>query len=413
MRRMVAGCTDCDICRYLMDECCLLFPRIFELYDRELAGGPPAEDEELLDLMDLCTLCGLCPCPDVRANLLRAKSERVRRRGLSPAARLLSDLQSVGGLPAFLRRTASFVLKRRAGSRGAARLLGLQPDRRLPPPAEEDFFTWARRRGLCEERPAERKVAYFVGCTAAYLFPEVARAAVSVLERCGVSVLVPDQQCCGMPSAVEGDERRMVERVRANLETLLALSDAGYDLVCSCPTCGYFMRVILKENVRVGQGPSWLADDFFVSLDPHRRIQLAHRIHDLGEYVRKLGLPVERGLPDRGPSGRWVYFEPCHQREQENGGSYPDLLWRIPGFQVEPVGSSTDCCGMGGSLGYKKEFHAMSLELGRRLFEKIRSADPDGIITDCLSCRLQFRHNLSYPVLHPLEILAGIAGRKN
>ncbi|SHE49521.1 glycerol-3-phosphate dehydrogenase subunit C [Desulfacinum infernum DSM 9756] len=437
VRRMVSGCTDCDICRFLMDECCLVFPRIFELHDREQEGGPPVEDRELLELTDLCTLCGLCPCPDVRANLLRAKAERVRRDGLSPDARLLSDLQSVGTLPALLRRAASFLLKRRTCSAAVARLFGLQPDRRLPLPAKEDFFAWADRRGLRKESRGGRKAAYFVGCTAAYLFPEVARAAVAVLERCGVSVYVPEQQCCGMPTAVEGDEKRTLERVRANLDTLLRLSDAGYDLVCSCPTCGYFLRVILKENACLATGcggsgrrarsdaapaltqvlplpmpprtygPSWLADDFFPSLDPEKRIELADRIHDLGEYVRGLAQVDSRILPKRGPGGRWVYFEPCHQREQENGGSYLEILSRISGFQVVRVGSSTDCCGMGGSLGFKREFHEISLQLGGRLFEKIRTLEPDGIVTDCLSCRLQFRHNLPYAVVHPLEILAG------
>ncbi|MBC7358933.1 MAG: FeS-binding protein [Desulfacinum sp.] len=437
VRRMFAGCTDCDICRFLMDECCLLFPRIFQLYDRELDGGPPVEDGELLELTDLCTLCGLCPCPDVRANLLRAKAERVRREGLRPQARLLSDLQSVGALRAPLRRAASLLLQGRACSAAVARLFRLQPGRRLPVPAAEDFFAWAEKRGLRKEPEAGPRAAYFVGCTAAYLFPEVARAAVAVLERCGVSVFVPDQQCCGMPTAVEGDEKRTLERVRANLEALLGLRGAGYDVVCSCPTCGYFFRVILKENACLATGcggserrrrarggpalteilplpmpprtygPSWLADDFFPSLDPEKRLKLAHGIHDLGEYVRGLAHGDLRVLPQRGPGGRWVYFEPCHQREQENGGSYLELLSRIPGFQVVRVGSSTDCCGMGGSLGFKREFHEISLHLGRRLFEKIRALQPDGIVTDCLSCRLQFRHNLPYPVVHPLEILAG------
>jgi glycerol-3-phosphate dehydrogenase subunit C len=38
--------------------------------------------------------------------------------------------------------------------------------------------------------------------------------------------------------------------------------------------------------------------------------------------------------------------------------------------------------------------------------EKIRAKAPRAIITDCLSCRLQFSHVLPYPVFHPMEILA-------
>ncbi len=33
------------------------------------------------------------------------------------------------------------------------------------------------------------------------------------------------------------------------------------------------------------------------------------------------------------------------------------------------------------------------------------AAAPEAIITDCLSCRLQFQHLLPFSVMHPLEVL--------
>ena len=65
-----------------------------------------------------------------------------------------------------------------------------------------------------------------------------------------------------------------------------------------------------------------------------------------------------------------------------------------------------DCCGMGGNFGFKVGFHEKSLAVGRPLMEKIRAKAPEAIITDCMSCRLQFQHELPYPVFHPMEILA-------
>ena len=41
----------------------------------------------------------------------------------------------------------------------------------------------------------------------------------------------------------------------------------------------------------------------------------------------------------------------------------------------------------------------------RRLMDKIREIDPDRVVTDCLSCRLQFNQCLPYPVAHPIEVL--------
>jgi glycerol-3-phosphate dehydrogenase subunit C len=43
-----------------------------------------------------------------------------------------------------------------------------------------------------------------------------------------------------------------------------------------------------------------------------------------------------------------------------------------------------DCCGMGGSLGFKKNFHEASVKLGRPLMKKIKMVEPDAIITECL-----------------------------
>ena len=36
---------------------------------------------------------------------------------------------------------------------------------------------------------------------------------------------------------------------------------------------------------------------------------------------------------------------------------------------------------------------------------KIKDLDPEMLITDCLSCRLQFKQLLPYEVYHPIEIL--------
>ena len=36
---------------------------------------------------------------------------------------------------------------------------------------------------------------------------------------------------------------------------------------------------------------------------------------------------------------------------------------------------------------------------------KIKELDPAMLVTDCLSCRLQFKQLLPYKVYHPIEIL--------
>jgi glycerol-3-phosphate dehydrogenase subunit C len=43
--------------------------------------------------------------------------------------------------------------------------------------------------------------------------------------------------------------------------------------------------------------------------------------------------------------------------------------------------------------------------------DKIREIDPDRIVTDCLSCRLQFNQLLPFTVSHPIEVLRDAFGR--
>ncbi len=63
-------------------------------------------------------------------------------------------------------------------------------------------------------------------------------------------------------------------------------------------------------------------------------------------------------------------------------------------------------------MGFKKNFHEDSIKLGSRLVDKIKELNPELLITDCLSCRLQFKQLLPNKVLHPVEILSEAYGKK-
>jgi glycerol-3-phosphate dehydrogenase subunit C len=143
----------------------------------------------------------------------------------------------------------------------------------------------------------------------------------------------------------------------------------------------------------------------FTFIAPLQRIQVAEHTFDLGEYLLKLYransvTPFSAPRPER-----LVYFAPCHQREQNVGQPYLELLRLIPGLSIEAIDGNLYCCGMAGIMGFKREFHEESLQIGQPLMDKIAKIEPDGIVTDCLSCRLQFQQTTRYPVFHPLEIM--------
>lgn len=438
VRAAVELCSDCDTCRTVMEEDCPFFPELYRLWDQEKETGKRISAADMRALVDLCTLCGLCPCPRIPMDLMRAKSHYIDKEGLPFSSKLLSDVPRLARLCGTFPGLVNKLLSYQPSSRLLSNIANLHPDRQLPPFPQENFFQWARKKGLTTRREDGSNVAYFVGCTAGYLFPQIGQALVHILQHNGVHVYVPSQECCGMPNLMEGERDKTLQRSRANMTLLSDALDNSDQIISSCPTCGYYMKSILLErahyssdyqaSVNAGEDEIKIPEDrrgrkkhkilkksmykeilkddgYFSSLDPMIRIRLAESFFDAGEYLARLYVDGTLATNFSAISGRMVYFAPCHQREQKIGTPFLDLLKLIPELEVTAVGN-TNCCGMGGNFGYKAGFHDQSLAIGQPLIEKIKELNPQAIITDCMSCRLQFNHELSCPVFHPLELLA-------
>lgn len=442
--KVLEGCADCDICRYLMDETCLMFPELYRLADRRMADKAAITAADLRRLVDLCTFCALCPCPNIRADLLDAKRRMVDRDGLPPGIRVLEDVEWFGKLCGAMPQITNRLLRSQRIGRLLKAALGIHPDRMLPAFPERGFNSWVRSQGLTRRsRPSgARRVAYFAGCTGRRLFPQVPQAAVEVLRTNEIEVYLPPQKCCGMPALLEGDVTRALEFVRFNVRHLLAAIAAGYEVVCSCPTCGFFFKQILPEGAQysaefqqsIGAAENQLKvaldsptqdlsgrrfavlqkslygrllkdEGSFSAIGARDRITLAEHTHDLGQYLLMLDQSGQLKPASASPSERLLYYPPCHQREQKIGQPYRVLMERLFGLHLSALEASMDCCGLGGIMGFKKSFHQQSLDLGARLMRKVRDFNPERVVTDCLSCRLQFNQLTPYPVSHPIELI--------
>jgi glycerol-3-phosphate dehydrogenase subunit C len=436
-----AGRSGCEVCREHMEEDCLFFPEMYRLHDLAEETGMPPDERALASLVDLCTLCGLCPCQDIRMLVLKAKAARAQDKKVPLSARILSDAQQAGRWGTAFSAVINPLNRLSPVSALAKKVLDIHPERSLPIFPKESFFAWAQKRGLTAPvKHAEKnvlRVAYFAGCSAGYLFPAVAKAAVGLLEQSGIQVFVPSQDCCCMPLIMEGSQKTAEKRILANLETLGACVQDGYAIVCSCPTCGYFFKNLLKETayysdafqqradaggnrmqVPVGSGnekfttvpmgiyKTFLKDDgYFSGIDPLQRIDLALNVQDLGEYLLARHKAVELSVSLKDPDRALAYFAPCHQREQNIGHPYVEMIQSLPGADIIPVGGEMLCCGMGGHLGFKTGFHNHSLAIGSPLFDRLATASGRTLVTDCLSCRMQLKQVFSQEVLHPLELM--------
>jgi len=451
-------CTACDQCRDLMDgTSCLFFPKLYRMYDRQMAGKGKITSRDMQSLVNLCNMCGLCSCAQVRTKIREGKDGFIRRDGQKLLNRLLKDVRLVGRIGGAFPRLANFLFQKKPFAGLCRRMVGMHPDRKVPVFPRESFATWANARNLhvMTDGPGP-KVAYFIGCSATYLFPEVAKATVEVLQRNGISVYIPEQKCCGVPGMLEGDRDYAFSKAGFNLTRLMACIDKGYDIVCSCPTCGYMLKSVLRDGAhmseqyvatlktmlaeedgdmtrlcrrvteeeaasdRPGKGggrakrnlalPLILSgqtrdDGYFAALDPHARMEISRHTYDLAEYLRILNLAGKLDTRLAEVPGRMVYYPPCHLKEQDMGQPWTEILGLVPGMDMPTIGGAFDCCGSAGIRGFRKGFHKASLAQGRPLMDKMRAADPERIATDCISCRLQFNQMLPTPVSHPVELL--------
>jgi glycerol-3-phosphate dehydrogenase subunit C len=442
-RAVVEACADCDICRYLMEDTpCLVFPNLYKLHDKEMETKETASPEELKSLVDLCNFCALCPCPSIRSDIMKAKHAFVDRDGLQRTIRLLENVEQVARVCGAYPRLTNMLFEKRFPGNFLKRLAGIHEKRRLPRFPKGTFPAWAQEQGLHLQGASKgRRVAYFVGCTGQYLFPEVPIAAVEVLRRNGIEVYYPEQKCCGMPSLLEGDLKLTLDFASFNLDRLCETVDAGYDIVCSCPTCGYMLKHVMSEGAFYAEAYRELAgsdengsdepdtprergqtrpasfsssimdklfkdEGYFTSMNALKRIKVASHTFDLGEYLRDLQRTGEFKSDLGRMESHMAYYPPCHLREQKIGEPYADLLSLVPGISLERIDGAFHCCGIAGIMGFKQGFYQVSIEMGDRLMEKIRAIHPEKLATDCLSCRIQFNQLIPYKVLHPVEILS-------
>ena len=80
------------------------------------------------------------------------------------------------------------------------------------------------------------------------------------------------------------------------------------------------------------------------------------------------------------------------------------MLKRIPGLDLVILNS--ECCGLSGTYGFKSEYFRISKDVGSDLFRRIDHANPEIVVTDCVTCKWQIENFTPYRVVHPLTLLA-------
>jgi glycerol-3-phosphate dehydrogenase subunit C len=350
--------------------------------------------------VDFCSGCRVCnlACPTgvkIAEINARARASMVQKGRFSFLTRLRNNIlgrsEVIGKIGQPVAPLGNALLSNRFLRMVIETTLHIHRDAPLPAFARERFSTWYTRRQ--KRLRATSKVVYFHGCATEYYEPWVGKAAVGVLEANGFEVLVPRQNCCGLPLLSNGEFAPARKYHRSNALQLVPYARQGIPIIGTSTSC----TLTLKEE----------AIELLDLVDGDSRT-LAENTYDIHEFLRDL-LAEDRLNQDFFPIFRKVpYHAPCQYRAHRIGTPAYDLLSLITGLQIAE--SHVPCCGVAGTYGYKTEKYQIAQDVGAPLFDFVKNVDSPVVVCDSETCRWQITHATGLLSIHPIELIAAAYG---
>jgi glycerol-3-phosphate dehydrogenase subunit C len=269
------------------------------------------------------------------------------------------------------------------------RLLHIDQRAPLPTVSNQRFSNWFKAHRPFNGEAPRKKVAYFYGCSTQYFEPRVGIAAVSILEANGFEVILPRQNCCGLPLLSNGEFSAARRYHQNNVKSLVEYARLGIPIVGTSTSC----TLTLKEE----------APDLLGMNDEETKL-VSKSVYDLNEFLVSL-LQQDMLNIDLAPIPlKLPYHIPCQYRAHRIGRPGIEILTLIPGLQVED--SHADCCGIAGTYGYKSEKFDIAVRVGQPLFDFIGATEAPLVICDSETCRWQITWATGKHSVHPAELLA-------
>ena len=405
LERVFDHCHGCRRCVSL----CHAFPTLFDLVDEsetmEVDGVDKKDYWKVVEHCYLCDLCYMTKCPytpphewnlDFPHLMLRAKAFHFKKQGASLRDRVLSSTDAVGRLASI---PVVVNLVNTANGTGAVRklmerTLGVSADAILP-----RYHSRTLRDRLRERRATTAsgeavngtsgKVALFTTCYGNYNEPHIGEDLVAVFEHNGIPVTIADkEQCCGMPKLELGDLESIEKAKQANIPVLSRLVDEGWDIVAPVPSCALMFRQEL---------PLLFPDDPQVQ-------KVAKAVFDPFEYLMLRHREGRMNTDFKQPLGKVSYHAACHQRVQNVGQKTREILSLIPDTQVTII---ERCSGHDGTYAVKREYHQVSMKIGRAVVNRVKKDQADHYGSDCPMAGHQIENGLGdgRAPEHPMSLL--------
>ena len=264
---------------------------------------------------------------------------------------------------------------------------GVDKHRKFPAYSAHKFSTYLKKIQP-EQEKFPKHIAYYHGCYVNYNNPDLGKALIKILNAVGYGVLpLSKQKCCGVAKIANKLISRATHDAEINLKSIREAVDKNLQVLSTSSTCVFTIRDEYPHLL--GLDNSDVRSDIMLAT-----VFLSRKISD-GEI--KL---VFRDDYDK----RVSYHTPCHMQKLGWSAYSIGLLKMIPGLKFVPLPSQ--CCGIAGTYGFKKENYEYSQKIGAELFDAIEQAHPDLVATDCETCKWQIEMSTGAKVENPISIIA-------
>ena len=265
--------------------------------------------------------------------------------------------------------------------------IGVDRRRTLPKYASGTFVHWFRKHAAAQQEQFPRQISYFHGCYANYNYPKLGQDFVAVMNAFGYGVQLMDERCCGVAKIVNGLIPSATRDARHNISEFSKSVADGREIVTVSTTC---TMTILEEYPELLEVDNAAVRDHISLVEP---------------FLYKA---IESGLVKpvwkEGWKARVAYHCPCHQERLGLGVFTTELLKMVPGLEL--VELESNCCGIAGTYGFKKENYEVSQKIGKPLFDDIAATAPDFVACECETCKWQIEMSTGVEVRNPVSILA-------
>jgi L-lactate dehydrogenase complex protein LldE len=253
--------------------------------------------------------------------------------------------------------------------------------------------------------------ALFVPCYVDQFYPHVAIAALTVLERLGIRVDVPEgAACCGQPSANAGYAREGHSTLDRFVDTY-----ARYDrVIVLSGSCAVHVKLHAGEVVAhgrsvddAGRRVAERTTEFCTFLHDEVGVK---RVAELGVSFDKrvaihIGCHALRGMGLAQPS----------ELQTRPFNKINALLGAVRGVELVDLTRPDECCGFGGTFAVGEP--DISAKMGRDRLRDYRVHEVAAVVSTDMSCLMHLdglarRERVGLPMSHVAEVLAGVTASR-